>query len=223
MSSLKVSDYVLALKSCYLGHECLEKCYQKMQQLHKGLLLDARTQGGSCLEVLKDFNPLMNDAVLSLVPCSLSFLKRQILKQEARAQSTPVPIWDYTLVLNDQQNVYSRLSQWDLEIKRLLQRIEHVYRFYAWRRGILWVEQLKKPQAAAQSKNETTQMVLQKIQDFLDKIPLTMGAQKTGVFEALMAHLKVYQGFISESNNLLKKSAKDDEGGPPFLQGGIPE
>lgn len=207
MSMIKISEYVFFLKTCYLGQTLLEKCYRTMQQFHRDLLLEARQQGGPCLKALKDLSPFLDDTVSSMI-CYLPFLEDQLFEQEARSHSALIPIWDYSLVLNHQQNIHRLLSKRDLQLRSLLKRLENTYQVYAWSRGLLWVAQLKKPQAAAQFINEKILLAFNQTQAFLDQIPIKAEAGSVGVFEAFMRDLKGYKASALGNDNTLKKSSK---------------
>nr|MBP6104655.1 hypothetical protein [Gammaproteobacteria bacterium] len=188
MSTIKISDYVFFLKTCYFGHRLLEKCY-KMQQVYLALLLEDK-QPASLVDALQVFNTLIEQALLSMNPCYLSFLADRMIEQQASALRTFIPLWDYTLVLNDQHNLHTFLSQKDLDIKGCLQRIEVFYQYNPRATGVVFVEQLKKLQSVAQFIHQKMLVALENTQAFLDKTPLKSDTGCMGAFEAFMRHLK---------------------------------
>lgn len=218
MSTIKISDYIFFLKTCYFGHRLLEKCY-KMKHIYLGLLLKDK-QPASLLDSLQVFNALIDQTLSSMNPCYLSFLVDRIVEQQASAPKTLIPLWDYTLVLNDQHNLYTFSSQQDLEIKKCLKRIEVFYRCNPRATGIVFVEQLKKLQAVSQFIHEKMLGALENTQAFLDKTPLKSDTGCMGSFEALMGHLKDFNAFnqvqSSKDDGALKRTFKGYGTRPPL-------
>ncbi len=218
MSTIKISDYIFFLKTCYFGHQLLEKCY-KMQQNYLALLLEDKPPA-SLLDSLQVFNALIDQALSSMNPCYLSFLVDQMVEQQASAPRTFIPLWDYTLVLNDQHNLHTFLSQKNIEIKKCLQRIEIFYQYNPLAAGVVFAGQLKKLQGIAQFIHQKMLMVLGNIQAFLDKTPLKSDAGSVVAFEALMGHLKGPNAFNqaqgSKNDGALKRTFKGYGNRPPL-------
>ena len=188
MSTIKISDYIFFLKTCYFGYQFLEKCY-KTQQVYLGLLSEDK-QPADLLDSLQGFNALIDQALSSMHPCYLSFLVDRMVEQQASAPGTFIPLWDYTLVLNDRHNLHIFLNQQDSEIKKCLKRIEVFYRCNPRTTGIVFVEKLNKLQEIRQFIHQKMLGALEKTQAFLDKKSLKNDAGSVGAFEALMGHLK---------------------------------
>ena len=104
MPAIKVSDYLFFLQTYYLGHQLLEKYYTRMQQILPELSAPTIERGGPGFSL-----GVLIDEALSMNQGTQRLLVARILEQQASPQSTLIPVWDYYLVLNDQQNLHTFL------------------------------------------------------------------------------------------------------------------
>jgi hypothetical protein len=188
MSFVTVSDYLLFLKHFGFGQQLLKKAYGTMQRLHQGW--EAREERGPCSEALKVCGPLIGAAVASMTASYLPFLEGKVLEQIHSAAPGLIPSWDYALVLNDQQNIHTLLSQGDSQLSRLLSESAAHYQSYGCSQGMLVVQHLRKALEHAQFVNEKMALALKKIQAALDKILPSPEAKGVRSFGALMQQLK---------------------------------
>ena len=187
MSMIKISEYLFFLKACYYGHQLLEKCYE-IQKVYVELLLDYKhpRKMAAPLKVLRIYN---DQALTWMNACYLECLIDETVEQQTIAQSALVPIWDYALVLNDQHNRYTFLSEEAFKAQKPLKKIESFYQCNPESRGVFFVQQLKKLEADVHFIHQKILTVLKNHQSFLDQKPLKSSASNIGVFKALMEHL----------------------------------
>lgn len=187
MSMIKISEYIFFLKACYYGHQLLEKCY-KIQKVYVELLLDEK-QPRKIATPLKALSAYTHQALTWMNACYLEGLIDQILEQQSIDQSALVPIWDCALVLNDQHNLYTFLSEEALKAQRPMKKIESFYQCNPETRGLFFVQQLKKLEADIHFIHQKILTLLKNNQSFLDQKPLKSAASNIGAFKALMEHL----------------------------------
>lgn len=188
MSMINISEYLFFLKTCYRGHQLLEKCY-KVQKVYLELLLEDNKQPRKMAAPLKALKTYTDQALSSMEPSYLGCLILEIVEQQALDQGALIPIWDYALLLNDQYNRSIFLSEQALDCKKPLKKIVSFYQVNPKASAVFFVEHLQKMQEDIHFIHQTMLRAFKDTQTLLEQTPLKSDSNR-GTFKALMDSLK---------------------------------
>ena len=199
MSSMRLSEYHLFLKTYCVGHQLLAQCDHKMQQLYLELLCEEEPESRP-VEALRALGRFI-DQSLCLNQGRLGVLADCLVREQTGPQSAWISIWDYAWVLNEQQQVLTTIGRRAPMLGTLLGKIEDFCSTKAWRKGIRGVAQLRKFQEHAASIRKKMLLSSKENQALLEKMPLVEEHSGVSSFERLMQQIKGHQPRGSKALN----------------------